>query len=128
MLQRYYAVLILSEHTEPTETGLLALMNETVPFTRPDGDMCPYELLNIGAEGYMVHEGGIKHLIAGGIEEQGDRQELLEAIDTAEAYLPVYNDMVIGYVYYEMNRYLTCLSQCTDVSAVTCGCSTYLLL
>jgi len=128
VLQRYYAVLILSEHTEPTETGLLALMNETVPFARPEGDMCPYELLNIGAEGYMVHEGGIKRLIAGGMEEQEDRQELLDTIDAAEAYLPEYHDMVIGYVYYGMNRYLTCLSQCTDGSAVKCGCSTYFIL
>lgn len=124
VLQRYYALLILSEHTGPTESGLLALMNETVPFDRPEGDMCPYESLNIGAEQYGIRNSKIDLYIRYGV----GGQKLLDAIDTTEAYLPIYHDMVIGYVYYEMNRYLTCLSHCTDDSATTCGCSTYLTL
>jgi tetratricopeptide (TPR) repeat protein len=120
VLIRYYAVLILSEHTEPTESGQLALMKETVPFDRPDGLSYSYEVLNMGAEEYMVHEGGIKLLIRDGITGQ----ERLDAIDRMERYLPRYHDMMVGYVYYEMNEYLTCLSLYSDGLEDIQNCST----
>ena len=55
-------------------------------------------------------------------------QRLLDAIDKTEEYLLDYHNVIIGYVYYEMNQYLTCLSQCSDDTAAMCSYSSYLIL
>ncbi len=119
VLQKYYGALILSEHTEPTENGMLVLMNETVPFDRPDGNTYSYGLLNMEAQSYMARSSAVELRIRYGV----GGQRLLDAIDTMEECLLDYHDAIIGYVYNEMNQYLTCLSQCTDGSVVMCGCS-----
>lgn len=110
MIMKYYSALLLSEHTEPTESGLLALKKDTVPFDRPDGQTYTYGVLNMGGEGYMANEGKIQLCIRYGVRGQG----LLEAIDSMEEYLPEYHDIITGYVYHEMSRYLTCLSLYSD--------------
>jgi len=127
VLARYHTALLLSEHTEPTESGLLALKKEAVPFDRTDGSTYPYEMLNMAAQGYMTHEGEIKRLIASIIGGEEGHQEILDAIDRTEGYLPEYYDVVIGYVYYEMNQYLTCLSHYSD-GMDTSDCRTTLIL
>jgi len=110
MIMKYYSALLLSEHTEPTESGLLALKKDTVPFDRPDGQTYTYGVLNMGGEGYMAKENKIQLCIRYGVRGQG----LLEAINNMEEYLPEYHDVIIGYVYHEMSRYLTCLSLYSD--------------
>lgn len=114
LLMEYYRAQLLLEHTETTESGLLALKKDTVPFDRPDGLAYSYEVLNMGAEGYMAHEGDVKLLIMSGNGGQESFQELLDAIDKMEEYLLEYHDMIIGYVYHEMSRYLNCLSLYSD--------------
>jgi len=128
MLQKYYRMQILSEHTEPTEGGFLGLKKETVPFDRPDGKIYPFGVLNMGAEGYMVHEGEMRRLIAGGIEGPETSQALLWAIESMEKYLLEYHDIMVGYVYYEMSRYLHCLSLYSDGLADIEGCNPFLLM
>jgi len=56
VLKRYYTALILSEHTGPTEGGLLALRKESVPFERLDGMAYPYGALEMGLIEYLDHE------------------------------------------------------------------------
>jgi hypothetical protein len=128
MLQKYYRMQILFEHTEPTEGGFLGLKKETVPFDRPDGKTYPFGVLNMGAEGYMVHEGEMRRLIAGGIEGPETSQALLWAIESMDKYLLEYHDIMVGYVYYEMSRNLHFLSLYSDGLADIESCNPFLLM
>ncbi len=120
VLQEYCRRSILTEYTIIIEGDLLALKKETIPFSSPTGMTYTYGVLNMGAEEYMVHTSDMEFLIMSGIGGQESRQELLEAIERMEEFLPEYHDMIIGYVYGKLNKVLVCQSVYSDILEYGC--------
>jgi len=119
-MMHYCRRLTLTEHTTPIEGDLLALDKETIPFTGPDGRIYSYEALNMAGESFMFFTGDIERLIMDGVEGQEDRQEILEAIENLEDFLPKYYDVIMGYVCGELSEAMLCQSLYSDILTYDC--------
>jgi hypothetical protein len=121
-LYSYWHTSILLEHVTPTSDDLLLLKKDTIPFHRPDGEMYTFGELNMKGESYEYFTDRlIKKLILKGIDGEDTRDDIVEGLGLFEEFLPGYHDVIIGYLYYDLNYILSRQETYSDILIRDCN-------